>query len=224
MCTLTIRRQNNALLVTMNRDEQRARAPEKKPFLWESPQIFAPQDTKANGTWIGVNRQGHVAALLNGYQSSDNNQATQTRGNLVPLVLSGQKIDPTHYASFHLVEIMTEQIKHSHWDGQNFEQTILPNQKWHFLTSSSWKQGEVKTARQNQFEEWIKHGAPIKENLPDIHIEQESESAAHCILMSRNDACTKSITQFEVSEEHLRCRYWPDPHKSTNFEEYQGLF
>ena len=53
------------LIVGMNRDEDRTR-PSTPPQLIEgTPQIVAPRDARAGGTWIGVNEQGLVAALSN---------------------------------------------------------------------------------------------------------------------------------------------------------------
>lgn len=224
MCTLTIRRQNNALLVTMNRDEQRIRDSERSPFLWGAPEVFAPQDTKAKGTWIGMNAAGKIVALLNGYQQNDGNIAQKTRGEIIPKILSGEEITPTLYASFHLIEITKEQIKHSHWDGQDFTQNIMPDQEWIFFTSSSWKQEAVTQARREKFQQWVGRGAQIKESLPIIHLQYDSEETEQSVLMARDDACTKSITQFEVTSDHLGCRYWPNPHETMGFEEYQGLF
>lgn len=224
MCTLTIRRKNDQTLVTMNRDEQRARDNEREPFLWNQPNIFAPQDMKANGTWIGMNREGVIAALLNGYQTKDNDFIKKTRGEIVPLVLSGKEIDPAQYASFHLVKITQKNIWHSYWDGQSFEQKTIPQEEWNFFTSSSWKQNDVMEGRSHKFHKWVKKGAVITEYLPAIHVQHDDKQKAESVLMARDDACTKSITQFGISNAGLTCRYWSKPQENLDFKQYQGLF
>lgn len=232
MCTLTIGWRQKRRVVTMNRDEQRSRIVEVAPFLWDEPEIFAPQDRKAHGTWIGINQKGVVAALLNGYQPADSQSAHKTRGEIVPKVLSGQSIRPDEYASFHLVFIQGDYIKHSYWDGQNFEERIFPDQDWIFLTSSSWHQDEVKSERQKQFEAWVSRGADFEDCLPTIHYQHQETQTAQSVLMARDDACTKSITQFDIGGDHQICRYWPSPltsllkspPESKEYDEYKGLF
>lgn len=72
MCTVTVHRSANRLLVTMNRDEARDRAPEVPPAIHHNDvNWLAPSDSARGGTWIGVNDRGVVACLLNGYVEGD---------------------------------------------------------------------------------------------------------------------------------------------------------
>jgi len=69
MCTLiTLHRRvpGAPLVVAANRDEFRER-PAEGPALREtaSGKVAAPQDLRAGGTWLGVNRHGSFAALTN---------------------------------------------------------------------------------------------------------------------------------------------------------------
>lgn len=224
MCTLTIGYHNGKCIVTMNRDEQRVRLDEKPPFFWGIPKIFAPQDTKAQGTWLGINGQGEIAALLNGYQTEDSKRTYKSRGEIVPIILSGQKIIPDIYASFHLVFIQGDKVRYCHWDGYNYIDTTLPAQKWFFFTSSSWQQEKVKKNRQTIFNQWVSQGAVFNNKLPAIHGHYEEKKRAYSILMTRPKSCTKTITQFEVGLKSKICRYWMSPQENLKYDEYHDLF
>ena len=92
MCTVTIHRTAETLLVTMNRDEVRFRAPEKPPqIMLDAPvehlelrvasgalrpkphalRWMAPLDGQAGGTWFGANEHALQACLLNRYLPGD---------------------------------------------------------------------------------------------------------------------------------------------------------
>ena len=74
MCTLIALLQVVAgypLVVAMNRDELYDR-PSLPPQLRISPaKLVAPRDERAEGTWIGVNEDGVVAALSNRFNGTD---------------------------------------------------------------------------------------------------------------------------------------------------------
>lgn len=219
MCTLTIRRHKDNILVTMNRDEQRSREAERAPYQWDKTDIFAPQDTRAGGTWAAINKRGQIACLLNGYRAGDGKSPSKTRGEIIPIILSNdnpfqaaKSMDVKEYASFHLVLIEAHQTSLHSWDGKTYINDILSEQEWHFLTSSSWKQDEVKASRYDAFEEWRMSGAKFEGALPDIHGQSIAARPAHSVLMGREDACTKSITQFEITPKRQCLRYWSHPH------------
>ena len=69
------------LVVAMNRDEFHER-PSLPPELRTRPaKIVAPRDARAEGTWIGVNEQGVVAALSNRFGGTTD-PAARSRGLL----------------------------------------------------------------------------------------------------------------------------------------------
>lgn len=230
MCTLTIHRGSDRFLVTMNRDEKRSRISEKSPFFWKDKNIFAPQDTQGGGTWAAINNHGVVACLLNGYSAKDADLDVQTsRGSIVPYVLgsldpfaAAEKIKAQDYASFILYIIDDEKAYEHAWDGKTFNVYELKNTDWLFFTSSSYLQDEVKENRSEVFRGWEGRGASMVGVLPDIHILKNHEDKAFNTLMSRDDACTKSITQFEVGGAQQKiARYWGQPHDRLNeYEEF----
>ena len=67
MCSLSWVRRRDALIVVMNRDERRDRAPARPPRRWRGADggFTAPVDGDAGGTWIAAKDSGVVLALLN---------------------------------------------------------------------------------------------------------------------------------------------------------------
>ncbi len=100
------------LIVIANRDEYYAR-PTRTAHWWsDTPGIFAGRDLQAQGTWMGVNRNGRFAAVTN-VREANGVQARLSRGNLTRDFLSSGEpaesfltsLEPTadDYAGFNLI-------------------------------------------------------------------------------------------------------------------------
>ncbi len=75
MCSVSWWRGGGGLIVVMNRDERRDRAPARPPRRWPghggSGGFTAPVDGEAGGTWIAARDSGLVLALLNHHPERD---------------------------------------------------------------------------------------------------------------------------------------------------------
>lgn len=115
MCLITLAWQAHPdypLILAANRDEfyQRAAAPAR--FWEESPGLLAGRDLTAGGTWLGVTRQGRIAALTN-YREPGAVRGERSRGLLVSAFLQGDSepmayaravaADGGHYGGFNLL-------------------------------------------------------------------------------------------------------------------------
>ncbi len=70
------------LVVIANRDEFYAR-PTRSAHWWDDhPHILAGRDLKAQGTWMGVDRQGRFAAVTNVREPGMKQDAPLSRGDL----------------------------------------------------------------------------------------------------------------------------------------------
>jgi len=69
------------LIVIANRDEYYAR-PTREAHWWDDAEIFAGRDLEAGGTWLGVNRQGHIAAVTNVREPGGTGVGKKSRGDL----------------------------------------------------------------------------------------------------------------------------------------------
>lgn len=82
------------LILIANRDEYYAR-PTRDAHWWDDAEIFAGRDLEAGGTWLGVNRQGHVAAVTNVREPGGMRAGKKSRGDLTRdyLAAAGQPED-----------------------------------------------------------------------------------------------------------------------------------
>lgn len=91
MCTLVIRFQPEArwpLLLAGNRDEMRNRESLSPARHWpQQPGVTAGLDRLAGGTWLGINRQGVVASVMNREGTLGPADGKRSRGELVLMAL-----------------------------------------------------------------------------------------------------------------------------------------
>lgn len=211
MCTLSIFPSSEGSIVTMNRDECRNRHEGETlvtgKCVIENISYCHPVDSHSGGTWFGVNSQGLVAALLNGYQEPQRMSAT-SRGKIIPRLLPLDKTtvlkmvdseDWSAYNPFQLVLVWQEQIICYRWNGRVLNKTAHSACRPYFLTSSSVDLARVSAFRQQCFGGFIaRHGSmPVEAGivLRLLHLVQSSEDPSASIFMARLVSHTKSICQ-----------------------------
>jgi len=114
MCSIVLRISEEGVLIGANRDEKLDRAWDPPAQYWpEFPGVVAGRDRIAGGTWLGLNRQGMVAAVLNRHGTLGPAAGKRSRGEL-PLLALGQTslaaasaqilaLDTGDYRSFNFV-------------------------------------------------------------------------------------------------------------------------
>lgn len=73
MCLITFRitsHPNYKLVLAANRDEMYNRPTKPADFWKEYPNLLAGKDLVANGTWLGITRNGKIAAITNCYDEN----------------------------------------------------------------------------------------------------------------------------------------------------------
>ncbi|MDU0355366.1 NRDE family protein [Paraglaciecola aquimarina] len=86
MCILFVavnKHQDYPLIIAANRDEFFNRETAESAFWPDNSNILAGQDKQAGGTWMGINRHGHIAALTNIRNPERINPMAISRGELV---------------------------------------------------------------------------------------------------------------------------------------------
>jgi uncharacterized protein with NRDE domain len=79
------------LIVISNRDEFYAR-PTRAAHWWDdSPNTFGGRDLEAQGTWMGVNKQGRFAAVTNVREPGRKQISKRSRGDLTREFLTGSE-------------------------------------------------------------------------------------------------------------------------------------
>ncbi|GFO68486.1 hypothetical protein GMLC_20650 [Geomonas limicola] len=84
------------LIIAANRDEFYERPTRQAGFWEESPDLLAGRDLLRGGTWLGVNRDGRIAALTNYREPHQPDPTAPSRGDLVSDFLNGTP-DPQAY-------------------------------------------------------------------------------------------------------------------------------
>ena len=86
-------------ILAANRDEYYKRPAKPAKFWSDCPRLLAGRDLTANGTWLGITRDGKFAAVTNYYEIGIANSNMRSRGNLTSNFLaSEQTID--QYSSY----------------------------------------------------------------------------------------------------------------------------
>ena len=117
MCTLLLFRRPShrwPVLIAANRDERRNRASSPPARHWpDRPGVIAGRDNVAGGSWLGLNDEGLMAAVMNRPGSLGPDADKRSRGELVLEALDHAEastaaealvhLDPTAYRPFNLI-------------------------------------------------------------------------------------------------------------------------
>lgn len=218
MCTLTILREKDRMLVTMNRDDV-ANREEAPPQLWSNADLefIAPRDMHAGGTWIGVNRDGVIACLLNRYDAAA--VGRQSRGGIVIEAMRGSSIEAsvgavnaielTAYSPFTCIVIAHGGGARLDWDGVALRRgDFVAGEEIVMATSSSWQFDEVKAQRERLLQVMMSSGADTAGALESFHTKRVPEDDAWAPMMLRPQSQTRSVTQVELFQGGAEMRYW----------------
>jgi uncharacterized protein with NRDE domain len=94
MCSIILRITGEKILIGANRDERIDRAWDPPGNYWpEYPGIVAGRDRTAGGTWLGLNRHGMMAAVLNRQGTLGPAAGKRSRGELPLLALAEPSLD-----------------------------------------------------------------------------------------------------------------------------------
>lgn len=227
MCTVTVYRGPERLLVTMNRDERRTRGDEISPTVsggGSHPSWIGPADGEKRGTWFGANDRGVIACLLNAYVPEDLALLGRTdlpsRGGIIPRLLAREpqalrswlidELDPSPYPSFTLVVAASGWSQSYSWrlDGGVTMEDLADG--WSMITSSLWRTDEVLPWRHREFEAWRDGGASEVDGVPAFNLLERPGRREWSPMMTRPISITRSLTQAEIrtGDAWLTLRYW----------------
>jgi len=227
MCTVTIFRSADQLLVTMNRDERRNRSEELPPRRAGGrgeANWVGPGDGETGGTWFGANDHGMVACLLNAYAPGDLELVSRgdvpSRGGIIPELLArtpegaqrwlASDFDPTVFPSFTLLLATNQSVDNYSWRlDEGVSRTTLAA-GWTMVTSSWWRAAEVVRWRHERFTTWREEGAPEIHGVPSFNLLEVADRREWSPMMTRSFSITRSLSQAELASDRpdLRVRYW----------------
>ena len=224
MCSVSWLRRRGSLIVVMNRDERRDRAPAQPPRRWRGVGggFTAPVDGDAGGTWIAARDSGVVVALLNHQGSSGTAPLAAvprvSRGRLVTTLAGGRGVPDAarlrvqglaSFAPFRLFVVGPRLAPRVFtWSGAALSSRRL-DPRVGFLTSSSWNPRAVIAARQARFRAFRRdHPHPTRADLVAFHAQTDDpRGTPWAICMSRDDARTVSQTLVDVGPNGVSMRY-----------------
>ncbi|MDO8595146.1 MAG: NRDE family protein [Sulfuricaulis sp.] len=82
---------NYPLVLAANRDEAYRRPTAPAAFWDDHPQIYGGRDLEQGGTWLGITREGRIAAVTNFRDGYAVKNGTRSRGELVGNFLRGSQ-------------------------------------------------------------------------------------------------------------------------------------
>lgn len=217
MCTLVIVKNNQKIVATMNRDDSKSR--HENPITTFNNSTLSPVDIRSGGTWIGLNRDHHIAGfLLNRYDDyTPKNKVS--RGSIVLDILANgdfQSCDnfikndfqPTHYPPFTFLLLSNNNAIKYDWNGQKLASEIIEISDHYSLTSSSLDETAVKEYRNNAFKQWVIDGKKTYKNIPTYNLFQEKEKEDYGVFVERDKVCSLSITQITLEKDDSTIAYF----------------
>ncbi len=232
MCTLLVAHRHyvdRPLVVAANRDEQLDRA-SGRPRAWTDRPIrlFAPEDLRAGGTWLGLNAAGVFAGLTNRFAGAASpggiSPDRRSRGAIVLDALdqpsaraafdrlgtiSGELHNP-----FHLV-IADDTDAFLVWsDGWLLHTAELPP-GLHAITERSFD--AAPSGREDALQGW----APTLDELkPALAVHRDTHMSSTCVHAESFNYGTKSATWIEYDEEGpARFQFTDGPSCTTPWED-----
>ncbi|MBL8018580.1 MAG: NRDE family protein [Leptospirales bacterium] len=201
-----------------SRDELKSRREALPPSILRSGdrRLLAPMDADAGGTWIGVNDQGLLVALLNRYDGPGQAFPVRSRGLLVRDLLAGislkraeenlKRLELRRYDPFTLLLVQWGDAILARWDLSHLVIEPLDLNVPFMLTSSGLGDSFVEGPRRKLFRELISNN-DLGEGQMLFHAHTWRDQPEISVRMERADACTVSITRVELRSDRATMAY-----------------
>jgi hypothetical protein len=220
MCILSLVRTTNSIVLTSNRDEQRARPNSLPPEIISSNnrKSILARDAQAQGTWLLTDNAGRTAVLLNGafeyhtpappYRESRGvilmNLFQEDNFKSAFLFYNLENIEP-----FQVVYLDQAQSFQCVWDGIQKHVFQIDLSKPSVFFSPTLYQREQQDLKKNHFLKSLEKANSIDaETLFEFHTSQNTEHSDLNFFMNRENQTTKSVSQIELHATLSHYRHW----------------
>lgn len=220
MCTVSIVPLNGGGRIVCNRDERRTRPAACSPRAWPTEVSWAtyPCEPASGGTWIGVNDDGLVGALLNRTRTPGaERRPLRSRGLIVPALLAcpsidralrvAQDIDSREFEPFRLVLAQRSMVAVLTTDPAPSSVEIFPLAGPVMFTSSSLGDALVEAPRRALFERLVIGATDRLCGQFRFHRHQWTERPDISVQMERDDAATLSRTTIDATSRAIDLWY-----------------
>lgn len=224
MCTVSfIPCTDSEYLFGSNRDELKSRSKADFPDWRNEKSWFGPLDSKAGGTWFGINRHGTAASLINNYQGKNpllvDNKNAKSRGLIIPAVLQlSSKSAVSDYITsltiqdfnpFELIMVFQDPMSLVRWSWNGKQVSIHNEPLVPQIWISSGKSLDIVTQnRLAVFVDWCqKYSEPTLIDLREFHCSQYPERGALSVAMHQEIVQTVSTTLAHVKKNRITMDY-----------------
>ena len=220
MCTVSIVPVFHGCRVVCNRDERRTRAAAHPPRVLPTEVSWAtyPRDPESGGTWIGVNDDGLVAALLNRTGTQNQSRVSPpSRGSFVPALLSCASIaqamnlydtlDVSRFEPFRIVLAHRSIVAVLTGNRTNHPAELFRLVRPVMFTSSSLGDAIVEPPRRRLFEQLVLGGDDWLHGQFQFHRHRWAKRPEVSVHMSRQGAATVSRTTIDVTSKNVDLQY-----------------
>lgn len=213
MCTLTVIRQGDEIIITSNRDEQLGRpaAIEPRQYDVNGKLVTFPKDPLGGGTWFAVDQSNNVIVLLNGAMKRHEFGGIyrKSRGLIVLDLISSSDIlqawhdiDLTSIEPFTLVILVGENLYETQWNGTEKLLSIITDSS-KIWSSPTLYADDVMLERERFFAQQI--SIPTTTNrLIAFHSSADPKTP---IVIDRGFLKTLSITQIQILADDSKISY-----------------
>lgn len=214
MCTVSFIPVGENYFITSNRDEKTIRKPALAPQLYcvNEMGILFPKDTDAGGSWIGMNRNGDAAVLLNGafskhipgksYQRSRGLVFTEILSSCMPLKYFDE-LDLTGIESFTIIILEKLFLFECRWNGVKKFYKQLPVTEAYIWSSVTLYDTAISQKREAWFTEWMQSNpSPVQKDIINFHHFTGDGDIKNNLVMNRDNVLkTVSITSMDLTKE-----------------------
>jgi hypothetical protein len=205
--------------IVANRDEQRSRPGALPPRLTrhEALDVLAPVDPLGGGTWIATSSAGLVFVLLNEYGVvASTDRGLRSRGLVIPALVGSESLgaarerasnlDPESFLPFRLLVVDRHHLMEAIADGRTLTFGSRDASSRRVLRCSSLvDQQRARACRTALFGHLVT--GPSRWAQDAFHRATWPGDEALGVRMSREDACTVSVTTVEVFENRISMAY-----------------
>ncbi len=213
------------LVIAANRDEFYARSTQALHWWDETPELLAGRDLEGGGTWLGLTRDGRLAAVTNFREGGTRQPVRPSRGNLPLDYLLDRHPDWNRWLATHAVQFNGFNLLFGRWDALHWfsnrsdrDQPLPLTEGIHglcnHLLDTPWpkvkrgREGMAQILRQPNFRphdlfELLQEDTPAPhEDLPETGIGQTWEEQLSPIFIRSETYGTRSSTLVLINRRH----------------------
>ncbi|MCX2744593.1 NRDE family protein [Mangrovivirga sp. M17] len=217
MCTVSFVKASEGVEITSNRDETTLRSNAMAPatYIYKKKELIFPKDPQGGGSWIGGNKQGRMACLLNGAFDYHHHRPPyrHSRGLVLLDALATEdkddfinNYDLNNIEPFTLIIYQNDTLTELRWDERKKHIKKLDPDKTHLWASATLYGPEIVQKRKEWFRKWEKENeisAPY--SVRDFHYHAGEGDPENDVVMKRGSYLqTVSVTSMRLDDVKIK--------------------